>query len=160
MKKKRPIRENSSVKVEIVETQDDQTGLVLLEGSQQLQYETATHAYTDDAPSLFKKKKDLDLTFCGHTHTPGGKFVLHTPPRSIDFFLWPTCQCRCVGQKMQHYTRHSPKRTSHTTLWHGAAPITLIYFQLLQDARTRCGHSYNLDIFINFISIASRIVYV
>ena len=57
MKKKRPIRENSSVKVEIVETQDDQTGLVLLEGSQQLQYEPATHANTDDAPSLFKKKK-------------------------------------------------------------------------------------------------------
>lgn len=54
-KRKRPIHENSSVKVEIVETQDDRTGLVL-GGQQQLQYETATHAQT----TLLKRKKDLD----------------------------------------------------------------------------------------------------
>jgi hypothetical protein len=55
MKKKRPIHENSSVKVEIVETQDDRTGLVLggQQQQQQIQYETATHAQT----TLFKKKK-------------------------------------------------------------------------------------------------------
>ena len=138
MKKKRPIHENSSVKVEIVETQDDRTGLVLggQQQQQQIQYETATHAQT----TLFKKRKDLSTNLLWtHTHPVVNSFSIHRPDRSIS-----SCGRRASADVSDKRCNTTPPATalkeeeeeSHTTLLTWRCPHhTNIFPATILDAR-------------------------